>query len=68
MNSCGSCGVYIPEGQRFCSMCYGDPYYGHDGYYLDWLEDAARQEQEKKQWEEEVQEELEQEPQEDSPF
>jgi len=19
-------------------MCYGDPYYGKDGYYLSWLE------------------------------
>jgi len=25
-------------------MCYGDPYYGRDGYYLNWLEDAYRQE------------------------
>jgi hypothetical protein len=49
MDSCGSCGAYIPKGQRYCSMCYGDPYYGSDGYYLNWLEEQARQEWEKEQ-------------------
>ena len=44
MNSCRSCGAYIPKGQDFCSMCYGDPYYGNDGYYLDWLEQAQKEE------------------------
>ena len=42
MNNCGSCGSDVPEGQRFCSMCYGDPYYGNDGYYLSYLEDMER--------------------------
>lgn len=42
-DSCTSCGVSVPEGQRSCSMCYGDPYYGRDGYYLAFLEEQARQ-------------------------
>lgn len=37
MAYCVGCGSEIPEGQRVCSMCYGDPFYGNDGYYLDWL-------------------------------
>jgi len=49
MNFCRSCGAAIPPGQPLCSMCYGDPYYGQDGYYLDWLrhmyEEAAREEE-----------------------
>lgn len=49
-NNCSQCGVSIPAGQRFCSMCYGDPYYGRDGYYLKWLEDQAENEAQK-QWE-----------------
>ena len=48
-NSCGSCGAWIPDGQRFCSMCYGDPYYGRDGYYLAYLEDMERQAYEREQ-------------------
>jgi hypothetical protein len=27
-------------------MCYGDPWYGRDGYYLKWLEDQDQNEQE----------------------
>lgn len=37
---CRSCGVPIPKGQTVCSMCYGDPFYGRDGYYLSYLEDT----------------------------
>ena len=37
MGSCSSCGISIPEGQSVCSMCYGDPAYGRDGYYEEWL-------------------------------
>jgi len=37
MGRCASCGVSIPDGQRLCSMCYGDPFYGRDGYYLSYL-------------------------------
>jgi hypothetical protein len=28
------CGIDIPDGQSVCSMCYGDPFFGNDGYYL----------------------------------
>jgi hypothetical protein len=34
----------VPEGQDVCSMCYGDPYYGNDGYYLEWLRQQEEQE------------------------
>jgi len=45
------CGVPIPEGQRVCSMCYGDPEFGRDGYYREWLEEQERQEREKQEHE-----------------
>jgi len=32
-NYCKICGVSIPEDQELCSICYGDPNYGNDGYY-----------------------------------
>jgi len=51
-NYCKSCGVTIPDKQEFCSMCYGDPNYGTDGYYNDWLSEQERQAQENKMWEE----------------
>ncbi|HOT88652.1 MAG TPA: hypothetical protein PLC59_02655 [Bacteroidales bacterium] len=39
MTYCTSCGLPIPDGQgRSCSMCYGDPWYGKDGYALRELE------------------------------
>ena len=45
MPYCTSCGMPIPEGQgHSCSMCYGDPAWGHDGYYQDWLEEQMIQE------------------------
>jgi len=40
------CGPPVPEGQRVCSMCYGDPDYGRDGYYRRWLEEEAQCEEE----------------------
>ena len=53
MPSCTSCGSYIPEGQgSSCSMCYGDPYHGSDGYYLEMLEAQAREEAERDRAEE----------------
>ena len=31
---CTSCGSPISDGQgNSCSMCFGDPEYGKDGYY-----------------------------------
>lgn len=42
MSYCTSCGSSIPDGQgSSCSMCYGDPYHGRDGYYLQELERDA---------------------------
>lgn len=41
MGSCASCGIWVPDGQQNCSMCYGDPFHGRDGYYLAFLEQAA---------------------------
>ncbi len=47
MANCSSCGNYIPEGQgRSCSMCYGDPYFGKDGYYLQILEEEQKKQME----------------------
>lgn len=37
MGNCQSCGSEIPDSQNTCSMCYGDPYHGNDGYYLEYL-------------------------------
>lgn len=43
MAHCTSCGSPIPEGQgKSCSMCYGDPDHGRDGYYRKFLEDSER--------------------------
>ena len=36
-NYCVQCGIEIPEGQRVCSVCYGDPWYGRDGYLLEMM-------------------------------
>lgn len=47
-NYCSSCGVPVPDGQRICSVCYGDPFYGRDGILLRMMqeaeEEAAREE------------------------
>ena len=44
MNSCSSCGSAIPDGQGVCSMCFGDPSYGSDGYYEEWLRQQDKNE------------------------
>lgn len=53
--NCTSCGSPIPDGQgKSCSMCYGDPSYGRDGYYQQWLdaqEEQARIQQEAREYE-----------------
>jgi len=43
MPSCVQCGLSIPEGQHVCSMCYGEPEYGRDGYLRAWLESCAEE-------------------------
>lgn len=56
MAYCKSCGVWVPNGQNFCSMCYGDPYYERDGYYLAELEKEERKASENRAWEEAMEE------------
>lgn len=47
---CTSCGSRIPEGQgNSCSMCYGDPYWGRDGYYLEYLRQQEEYYEQKRQ-------------------
>lgn len=45
MPSCASCRASIPEnqGSTVCSMCYGDPDHGRDGYYRASMEEAQAQ-------------------------
>ena len=43
MGSCSQCGSSVPDGQGICSMCYGDPGHGSDGYYQEWLETQAQE-------------------------
>lgn len=45
MSNCVQCGAEIPKGQRTCSMCYGDPGHGTDGYYQEWLDEQRRQQE-----------------------
>ena len=48
MPNCTSCGSPIPEGQgKSCSMCYGDPSYGRDGYYQRYLDELYRAEEQR---------------------
>ena len=35
-------------------MCYGDIDHGSDGYYRQWMEDAAEIERQRQQWEEQI--------------
>ena len=43
MNYCVDCGSPIPDGQRTCSMCYGDIDHGKDdpGLMRDFLQDET---------------------------
>jgi len=54
MNYCVMCGLPVPNGQNVCSMCYGDPEYGRDGYYRQWLEEDARRHALERQQEEDT--------------
>ena len=51
MNTCIMCGISIPKGQRVCSMCYGDPFYGTDMEYLNWLNASSEEEYRREQYE-----------------
>lgn len=52
-NYCADCAVPIPDGQKFCSMCYGDMEYGKDGYYRDWYMQQLEEEENGKREKEE---------------
>jgi hypothetical protein len=45
MASCVCCGRSLPDnqGSSTCSMCYGDPDHGQDGYMRDAMERSAEQ-------------------------
>ncbi len=47
MPSCAQCGSFIPDnqGSRTCSMCYGNPDRGKDGYYQEWIDDIRGEEE-----------------------
>ncbi len=51
MSACAMCGSSVPDGQKICSMCYGDPDYGNDGYYRQQLEQEAQRQQEQQEQE-----------------
>jgi len=45
MANCTSCGSPIPDDQgKSCSMCFGDPDHGHDGYYQAWIDQQYQEE------------------------
>lgn len=48
MANCVMCGSPVPEGQRTCSMCYGDMGHGRDGYYREWSERREREREEER--------------------
>ena len=52
-NHCVQCGSSIPDGQRTCSMCYGDIDHGRDGYYRDYMERWEQDTREKERQQEE---------------
>jgi hypothetical protein len=52
MKNCSMCGSPIPDGQKVCSMCYGDIDYGGDGYYREWAENEMRRQEQEQQEEE----------------
>lgn len=47
MASCVMCGSPLPknQGSKTCSMCYGDPGHGKDGYYQEWLDNQHERQQ-----------------------
>jgi len=59
MANCTGCGSYIPDDQgSSCSMCYGDPEHGSDGYYTEYLERMEQEAMEQRQQDSENMDEL----------
>ena len=48
---CVCCGSPLPanQGSRTCSMCYGDPDHGSDGYYQKFLDDQYQSEEQRQE-------------------
>lgn len=48
MANCIMCGSPLPsnQGSKICSMCYGDPDHGKDGYYRREIERQAERDEE----------------------
>ena len=57
MANCVMCGSSIPDnqGSKTCSMCYGDPGHGKDGYYQEYLDRQERDAQERREEQEQQQ-------------
>jgi hypothetical protein len=53
MATCVMCGAWIPDGQRTCSMCYGDVDHGNDGHYRRWMEQEDDEREQEREQEEE---------------
>lgn len=51
MAYCVDCASPIPDEQKTCSMCYGDPYHGTDGIMLREMERAEQERQEQEELE-----------------
>ena len=45
MKYCSGCAapIHDNQGSKFCSMCYGDPWHGKDGYYLLEIQEHEKQ-------------------------
>ena len=56
MVNCVCCGMPVPDGQRVCSMCYGDIDYGRDGYYRQWAEKEEKRMDEKRKFDKMIEE------------
>ena len=59
MGYCVMCGSWIPDnqGSKTCSVCYGDPDHGKDGYYRQMLEEDWKRQEEKERQQVEREEE-----------
>lgn len=51
MGNCHSCALPVPDGQNVCSMCYGDPHYGSDGYMMREMERAEMEHRQNEEYE-----------------
>ena len=61
MSNCVNCGAPLPDSHRHrtCSMCYGDPDWGTDGYLRRAMEEENMSQAEEEEWERQQEEEQE---------